>query len=105
MKTVAMIVVVLALGVVSCREAPEVVFQRGMEAVTQMVNRGDTAGACHLLMKMAGEKRLVSRRDELQARFVSCFENHAGRLCAAGGADEVVKQTEVYMKQLPDRVA
>lgn len=58
-----------------------------------------------MLMKMAGEKRLVSRRDELQARFVSCFENHAGRLCAAGGADEVVKQTEVYVKQLPDRVA
>lgn len=97
--------VMLALSVVSCRQAPDVEYKRGLESADRLIQQGDTERACQLLFKMAGEKRFVSYRDELLGRYMACFVGHAGRLSASGQADSVLRQMEVPMEKLPDGMA
>lgn len=101
MKTLSVMLVVLALGVVSCRQTTENLYQRGVESADRMMQQGDTGGACKQLLGLCKDRRLASRREDLQGRLVNCFVEHAKRLSASGQASEAFTQMESYITALP----
>ena len=101
----AMIVVTMMTGMVSCRKSPEVTFQSVMDKANQLIQRGDREGACALIIQMANDGRLAKQREELMGCFVNYYADYVDSQCAGGRVENILKQTEVHIAKLPAGMA
>ena len=101
----AMIVVTMMTGMVSCRKSPEVTVQSVMDKANLMVQGGDQEGACTMIIQMAGDGRLAKQREELMGCFVDYYAAYVDSQCAGGRVENILKQTEVHISKLPAGMA